>query len=110
MDVSVFQAGFPVDGKLFRPLAYLRRVDPPDFGCEGRPDAGQAFGAVWGERADGPHFWRVPEAELLRSGLRDDVWLGALDGEAALVPADRSHAETGVPPALLDLLRTDGVR
>lgn len=108
MEKEVFAKGFTVEGRHILPLAYLNRVDLPDFGCEGRPDHGPLFGAVWGERADGKHFWRVEERKILEAGLRDDVWLGTAGGSTVLVPADRSRA-VAVNPGLVDvILHTDG--
>lgn len=45
------------------------------------------MGAVWGERPDGPHFWRIAEEALLACGFSDDQWIGWRDGSFAAVSA-----------------------
>lgn len=76
---------------MFVPLAYLDRVDLPEFGCEGRPETGRVYGAVWGRRADGARLWRIEETALLLSGFCDDMWVGLVDGRPALAPSGRSE-------------------
>jgi len=110
MEKDEFQNGFLINGQLFQPLAWISRADLPDFGCEGRPDGGPVFGAVWGERADGAHFWRVAERDILAAGLRDDVWIGLRNGEIVLASADRSAAEPTDAQAVWAILETDGVK
>ena len=92
MEWKPFFAG----GRGFQPLVYLERVDLPEFGCEGRPETGEAAGAVWGSRPDGRHLWRIGEAALLASGFCDDLWIGWQDGALVLV----SQAEDTVCPAV----------
>ena len=95
---------FLVDGQEFQPLVWLERVDLPDFGCEGRPEEGEPQGAVWGQRSDGKHFWRIGEAALLTSGFCDDLWIGWRDGQLVLVPAGREGYRQAVPGPALDVV------
>lgn len=101
---------FLVDGRCFEPFVYLDRVDLPDFGCEGRPDSQPAFGAIWGRRPDGTHFWRVTEAALLESGFTDDQWLGVRNGKMILVAAQSLQWQTARRGEALEaVLHTNGV-
>lgn len=90
-----------MDGKLFTPKAYLHRVDPADFGCEGRQEGQSALGAVWCERPDGRYFWRMEEQELLCAGFTDDLWIGIYDGKIVLIPDHRNGRQDAVPGAAL---------
>ncbi len=73
--------GFLLEGKLFHPLVYLRRVDEPEFGCEGRPEEGPVCGTIWGYDRSGGKTWQIPDWIMEITGLDDRMWIGLLEGQ-----------------------------
>ena len=45
---NAFSEGISLPEGQFTPIYYLRRVDEPEFGCEGRPEQGKIFGRAYG--------------------------------------------------------------
>lgn len=93
---------FEVDGALFTPLAYVERMDLPDFGCEGRPEEEEPLGALWVVRPEGCRFLRVGERALLASDFQDDLWIGIQNGQMVLVPKERGKCRPAVPGEALE--------
>ena len=78
---TALETGFPLEGEPFRPLVYLRRVDEPEFGCEGRPEEGPVYGTIWGWDQSGAKTWQVPDWMIITAGLDDRMWIGLRAGQ-----------------------------
>lgn len=84
---QAFTQGIALPEGKFMPLIYLRRVDEPEFGCEGRPDGGVICGTVYGVTPETERVWQVEEQLLWRTGLDDGMWVGRWRGGYALLSA-----------------------
>ena len=101
-----FSEGIALPEGQFAPIYYLRRVDEPEFGCEGRPEQGKIFGRAYGYDRSGARQWEIEETALWSAGLDDDMWVGRLNGGYATLrlcsgrveplQTDRFHAAFGV--------------
>lgn len=88
---ETFARGIDLPGGRFWPLYYLTRVDEPEFGCEGRPEAGPILGRAYGFDARGPRQWDIREADLWRSRLDDRMWVGRWQGDYAVLTRDATE-------------------
>lgn len=83
---AAFDRGLNLPEGRFQPLYYLSRVDEPEFGCEGRPEAGPILGRAYGFDPQGPRQWDIGEVDLWRSGLDDGMRVGRWQGGYATLP------------------------
>lgn len=67
--------GFRVKGKNLVPLAFIYRVDEPDFGCEGRPEGKVMYDKVYALTLKGQKVWIIGEKDLEESGIYDNTWV-----------------------------------
>jgi hypothetical protein len=74
-----------------QPLAYLVRVDEPEFGCEGRPDGQPVYGTVVLRDAQGERTVPIEETCLMRSRLDDKMTIGLADDRLVLVSRTRTE-------------------
>lgn len=82
--VQRLSAGFAVKEGWFTALAYIRQVDEPEFGCEGRPDNVPVCGRVLLEDKAGLRSLPMEEGLLRVSSLDDGMWFGLLGGQPVL--------------------------
>ena len=104
---TAFQKGIALPEGTFWPVCYLSRVDEPEFGCEGRPEGGPIFGLAYGFDAQGPRRWEIEEADLWRSGLDDNMWVGRWQEGCAILPAGSRHPKP-LEKALFDRVFSGG--
>ncbi len=79
------QGGTTADGEPFAPICYIRWIEEPDFGCEGRPDGQSPCGTVCVLAEDGEKRLPIREDVLFRTRLDDRMWVAEQDGTVLLV-------------------------
>lgn len=77
--------GFVVNRMKMTPLAYIMRVDEPDFGCEGRPETKVVYEKVYALTLKGQKVWLMGEKDLEISGIYDNTWVCRLESTHQLV-------------------------
>ena len=70
------RVGFETAGGHYSPVLYLRRVDEPEFGCEGRPEEGPIYGTIYGVSREGPFRMELEDWMILLSGMDDNMFIG----------------------------------
>lgn len=93
--------GFVVDRQRLVPLAFIMRVDEPDFGCEGRPEGKILYNKVYALTIKGQKVWLMGDEDLEVSGIYDNTWVCRLGDTRQLVSWREGTVEmTPVPEDL----------
>lgn len=80
------QLTFAMDGAEFIPVAFVVRVEEPDFGCEGVPEGHGPQGTLLIQNAVGEkRLCPILQELLLHTRFDDGIWIGWRQGRCVLV-------------------------